>query len=154
MPGYKGHLAGGVVTFGAILYAMRMLDISYDQAQITSWCISCLAGCLFPDIDVKSKGQNVFYTIMLFLLLALLWCGYQRMFIALSIASVIPMIVRHRGIFHKLWFIVSAPLLAAFSVAALYPCYNSMIISNALFFIAGAISHLWLDVGLRRMLRF
>ena len=145
---------GGAVIFGGLLYAMHKLAIPYTQADVIPWAISMLAGCLFPDIDVKSKGQNVFYTLLLLILLALLWYGYERTFVALSVASVIPMIVRHRGIFHKLWFIVGAPLFMALFLTALYPWYNALIISNTLFFIAGAISHLWLDLGLKRMLRF
>lgn len=154
MPGYKGHLAGGTITFALALYAVSNAGILFTHAQAVQWFASALAGCLFPDIDVKSKGQNLFYKGMLCLLLLMIFYGYHRPFMLVSVAAMVPMIVRHRGLFHRLWFLIGMPALLAFFLAASYPAYGFTIYCNTFFFIIGAISHLWLDVGFKRMFRF
>lgn len=154
MPGYKGHLVGGTAAFAIALYAVHSAGIVFTQVQAAQWLISALAGCLFPDIDVKSKGQNLFYKIMLVILLGMIFYGYHRPFMIVSVAAMVPMIVRHRGIFHKLWFIILLPTFFALFLAASYSKYEAIIFSNTIFFVLGAVSHLWLDLGLKRMLRF
>lgn len=154
MPGYKGHLVGGTAAFAIALYAVHSAGIIFTQVQAAQWFISALAGCLFPDIDVKSKGQNIFYKAMLCMLLLMLFYGYHRPFVMVSVAAMVPMIVRHRGIFHRLWFIIGMPTFLALFLAASYPLYQFTITYNTLFFIIGAISHLWLDLGFKRMFRF
>lgn len=154
MPGYKGHLVGGTVAFGIALYAIHNTGHVFTHAQAVQWFASALAGCLFPDIDVKSKGQNLFYKAMLVLLLFMLFYGYRRPVVIVSLAAMVPMVVRHRGIFHRLWFLIGMPTSLALFLAASYPVYSSTIYYNTFFFILGAISHLWLDVGFKRMFRF
>jgi hypothetical protein len=151
MPGYKGHLVGGAVTFGLMVYAINSAGHSVTLAQALPWAGSTLAGCLFPDIDVKSKGQNFFYKVLIVVLIALLVGGYQRSFVAVSVASLVPMVVRHRGLFHRLWFIVGFPFFLALVLGSYYPMYQPGIYSNTFFFVVGAISHLWLDLGFKRM---
>jgi membrane-bound metal-dependent hydrolase YbcI (DUF457 family) len=70
------------------------------------------------------------------------------------VAAMVPMIVRHRGIFHRLWFVISFPVVLALFLVTFYPLYQSTIMYNSLFFMIGAISHLWLDLGFKRMIRF
>lgn len=152
MPGYKGHLVGGICTFALILYSIDTAGIAFTQFQAAQWFISAIIGCLFPDVDVKSKGQNIFYKSMLCALLFMLFYGYHRPFMLVSIAAMVPMVVRHRGLFHRLWFIVSMPMILALYLASSYPIHAPAIYFNALFFTLGAISHLWLDLGFKRMI--
>lgn len=152
MPGYKGHLVGGTLTFALALYAMDGAGVHFTHVQAVQWFISALAGCLFPDVDVKSKGQNIFYKGMLVALLCMLFYGYHRPFMMVSVAAMVPMIVRHRGIFHRLWFVIGMPTLGALFLATYYPAYESTIYFNTLFFVMGAISHLWLDLGFKKMI--
>jgi len=151
MPGYKGHLVGGAVTFGVALYAMQSAGVVFTHVQAAQWFISALAGCLFPDVDVKSKGQNILYKLLLVLLIVLLAYGYHRPFMVVSIAAMVPMIVRHRGLFHRLWFVIGFPAVLSILLVSYYPAYESTIYYNALFFVLGAISHLWLDLGIKKM---
>lgn len=152
MPGYKGHLVGGVAIYGLGLYALQSFNPTY--ATMAEWLLFALAGSLFPDIDIKSKGQKVFYRFLLIIFGILLLQGRFQLFILISILSVVPMIVRHRGLFHKLWFVILFPGLVTLVLSAYFPAYATILLYDASFFIAGAISHLWLDVGLRKMLRF
>ena len=113
MPGYKGHLVGGVVAFG-LLFAVLMYLICTQQPShlmIGEWLLCSLAGALFPDIDVKSKGQKYFYYVV-FIFLAFL-AAQQRfqMLTCFSFIAITPMLARHRGIFHCQWFVITVPLL-------------------------------------------
>jgi len=152
MPGYKGHLIGGVATYAVGLYLLNSMSPSY--ATMGEWLLCVLAGALFPDIDIKSKGQKLFYRFLLILFAFLLVSQRYQLLIFISIIAIVPMIVRHRGLFHKLWFVVGFPLLLALCLGAYFPIYRTVLLYDVLFFIAGAVSHLWLDVGLKRMLRF
>jgi len=73
---------------------------------------------------------------------------------ACSVMAVIPMLVRHRGIFHRLWFVMLFPLTMWYVTSIFVPIESKIILFDVFFFIAGSISHLWLDFGFWRMLRF
>ena len=154
MPGYKGHLAGGLCVGGAGLYLAFMYGMQPTYATMAEWMLCALAGSLFPDVDIKSKGQKLLYRFLLLLFLVLLVAGHVQVFILMSILAVVPMVVRHRGLFHKLWFVIGFPLIIALCLGAYFPAYRYILLYDAIFFIAGAVSHLWLDLGLRRMLKF
>lgn len=153
MPGYRGHLAGGAVVFGIMCILLRNNCSSFITAA--QWLGCALAGSLFPDIDIKSKGQKYFYWLILFGLAYLIFLERRRFewLAALSVVSVIPMLVRHRGLFHRLWFVILFPLSVWLGISIYFPAFSQPVLFNILFFIAGAISHLWLDMGLRRMMR-
>lgn len=154
MPGYKGHLFGGLVAFLVMVTFLVFKNVNPSAPLMFEWLLCTLAGSLFPDVDVKSKGQNYFYKLLLIILLILLVNGYIPLFILLAILAVTPMIVRHRGLFHKLWFIISFPLLIAVCLISFYPHYKMLIAYDIAFFILGAISHLYLDLGLKRLFQF
>jgi len=160
MPGYKGHLAGGCVAYGltlGLLYGflpyVALAKYGFSSLVALRWLFCALAGSLFPDIDVKSKGQKYFYWVILGFFLLLIIERKFKLLAASSIVSVLPMLVKHRGIFHKTWFVVLAPLglWALFGTYA--PEYSFALFLDVLFFIVGALSHLWLDLGLKRMMR-
>ena len=152
MPGYKGHLVGGCVAYIVLISIVYIQCPSYMIAG--RWLVCALAGSLFPDIDVKSKGQNYFYWLILCLTIILLFMQQLRRLAVLSIVSILPMLVRHRGIFHRWWFIVAIAM-GTWGVLCVYaPVYGKSLWLDMLFFIAGAFSHLWLDVGLRRMFKW
>lgn len=151
MPGYKGHLAGGCVAFSL---AMIMLYHKCPSSTVAfQWLGSTLAGSLFPDIDIKSKGQKYFYWIVL-LIIGLLTIKQQYQLLALcSVFSVLPMLVKHRGLFHRVWFVIGMPLSVWFLVSTYMPGYTYPMFYYTLFFVLGALSHLWLDLGIKQMLR-
>lgn len=151
MPGYKGHLAGGCVAYGVTLGLLHGYCTSLMVALC--WLLCALAGSLFPDIDVKSKGQKYFYWIILGFFLLLIIGRQFKLLAVSSIASVFPMLVKHRGIFHRAWFVVAAPLVLWTLISTYAPFYSQPSLFAVLFFIAGALSHLWLDMGLKGMVR-
>ena len=152
MPNYKGHLAGGAIAFACTL--VTIASHQNPTLLITAeWLLCTLAGSLFPDIDIKSKGQKYFYLIILIVLMALLATKRFTPFTILSIVALTPMLSNHRGLFHRTWFVVGVPLLVWYIVAHEFPALRMALWYDTIFFIAGALSHLWLDLGLRKMVR-
>lgn len=151
MPNYNSHLSAGSITFAAIL----LLVVPYYPPSITTaaeWFLFSLAGSLFPDIDIKSKGQRYFYW-FIFVLLILL--ATTKRFITLAIVStlaMVPLLGKHRGLFHRTWFIIIAPFVLWYIAACHYHAFADALFFDVLFFVAGALSHLWLDLGWRKML--
>lgn len=143
MPSYRVHLVGGLLTYLGILQIFKNADLSHHT--ILQGLVFCLLGALFPDIDVKSKGQKVFYTMLLLLLIYLI--AYQKycMFVVLSFLGIIPILVRHRGIFHHIWFLIVITCAGSLVVKSWCGYYEQVMLTNCWFFFAGAVSHVLLD---------
>lgn len=150
MPGYRGHIVGGAVVYAPMLIIFH----SYATPMIAVWWFAlAIAGALFPDIDTKSKGQKWFYRIMFLVLIGLLLFKRFALFATFSLMATLPLIVNHRTLFHRLWFVVMVPLVAAATLDwyEVTPFNDAFVAS--LFFIAGAVAHLVLDFGLKRTFR-
>lgn len=109
MPGYRGHLVGGGVAFVCTLLPASLL-VSISPILAAEWLICSLAGSLFPDIDIKSKGQKYFYYVIMIWILLLFSYGYYTQVAWSSVLSITPMLSKHRGIFHRYWFVTGVPL--------------------------------------------
>lgn len=152
MPGYKGHLVGGLTAYCLTIFICSWYVNAYPV--LAEWLICTLLGSLFPDVDVKSKGQNIFYVVLFIGALILL---VQQRYVTLSYVAVlaaIPLITRHRGLLHRFWFIIIAVAGSAYAIAHWYPNLSSRIYVDAGFFLIGAASHLYLDLGLKRMFKW
>lgn len=159
MPGYKGHLVGGVVAYAVTLFVLKNPHVTCGTAL--GWLGITCAGALFPDIDIKSKGQKYFYWFILLLLLWSIWRfreinSVARFNVVASIAiiSCLPMLVRHRGITHEPLFIIGCAVAGWFFISSLYPQYSCNASIYALFFAVGGLSHIWLDKGLIKKKRY
>src|SRR5437868_222807 len=104
MPNYKGHLCGGFVAYLCVMLAMVSIKPSLFTA--CEWLFFTLAGALFPDVDVKSRGQKYFYYFIFAVFVMLMYQDKHQMVSCLSIIAITPMLVRHRSIFHKIWFLI------------------------------------------------
>lgn len=154
MPGYKGHLAGGMIVFGALCFILVPAIIKQPSMLIIGeWLLFALAGSLFPDIDIKSKGQKYFYYVVFCFFIILAMSKRFEMLSCFSFIIITPMLARHRGIFHNFWFVITIPLIMWVFVAMAMPRVSQQFFFAILFFIAGAVSHLWLDFGARQMFR-
>lgn len=153
MANYKGHLFVGSLFF---LVSFYLLSWCFRPSLLLAvqWYLLALAGSLFPDIDVKSKGQNYFYWFIFWLLIFLAFMQQWRLIALVSIISIIPLLVHHRGICHRVWFVVGVPMTIALILSCYVPLCTNHLFYNAGFFVIGALSHIWLDLGLRKMLRW
>jgi len=146
---YKEHLLGGFASGMIVLFFIANYVCCNTIPVLTSleWLLFALAGSLFPDVDIKSKGQKLFYWVIVTLILLSLFKGNLSLAIYLALFSILPMLVRHRGLFHCTWFIVIFPLVAAALASVYLPNYRYSLFYDASFFIAGALSHLLMDFG-------
>ena len=151
MPNYKGHLLGGVILYSGVILAFALYTRSFFC--LAEWLACTLLGSLFPDIDTKSKGQKIVYCGLFAAALMLLCLQNFVMLAYLGLAALVPLVTNHRGLFHKLWFLVLVVCAGAAGIVMLYPYASSRIFTNALFFLVGVISHLWLDLGFVRMFK-
>ncbi len=145
MPGYKTHLVGGVVVYAigiALLNAVSSAHVTFVTAL--GWFFWCILGALFPDIDVKSKGQGFIYPFILLALLFFLYKSNIKEFMLLSICSLVPLVANHRGLFHNLFFIISLALVGALYVSNFF-LSTHFYITQVAFFSIGAFSHILLD---------
>ena len=64
MPGYKGHIVGAALAFAGTLLVVSK---TYPPTPLTAlqWFLLTILGALFPDVDIKSKGQGIFYRVVL-----------------------------------------------------------------------------------------
>jgi len=152
MPGYKGHLVGGAISF-LILLAIFQNHVS-SSLTYAEWLCASLCGCLFPDIDIKSKGQQLFYKLLLIITLGLLFLKKYMAGTLVCLFSFTPLMCRHRGLFHKAWFIIFLGFLFFAFMSISFPKYAHIVLYDIIFFVFGALSHLYLDLGWRRMWRY
>jgi membrane-bound metal-dependent hydrolase YbcI (DUF457 family) len=147
MPGYKGHLTGGLITaslaIGTAAVAGHAVHTPLQVAGIVSFC---LLGALFPDVDTDSKGQNLFYSIFILVDGTLIfprnyrWAAWFRLF------AMLPALGHHRGWTHTWWamLLVGAPI---FFIPGILLGISNITIFFIFYlaFTAGYFSHLLLD---------
>lgn len=148
MPGYRGHLVGGFVAFGLV----RFLLVPVNPTFITSieWLLVTLFGALFPDIDIKSRGQNIFYLALMVIYLGVLLMGKIAWSPFFVFAALFPMLLNHRGFSHNFLFLIILASAVGFGLSAAFPSYAYAAWLNALFLGSGMISHVMLDKWLLR----
>lgn len=146
MPGYRTHIVGGIGTFTALFYFFQKVS-SVQCAFLTA--LSCffvtILGSLFPDVDTKSKGQMIFYQGLLLYLLFLLWAQKFKTFMIITCLFMLPLLVPHRGLFHRIWFLTFLAVGAGSVVFFCFPTQSYDLSIHILFFYVGALSHVFLD---------
>ena len=143
MPGFKAHLVGGSIAYLLVLQLIK--SFQPPISVLVQGFIFCILGSLFPDVDIKSKGQNLFYVVGLITLCCFLYYDRTDLFIGLSLLLFTPLLVKHRGIFHQVWFLVFISIAMGLVIDSFHAHASSWAIKNALFFLVGAMSHIILD---------
>lgn len=155
MPGYKTHLVGGGVLFATIAYLSPLSKyptVWTPAFAAVCFCL-CLLGSLFPDIDIKSKGQMVFYKLLAMAIGFAIFSKEWETLSVLSLLSTIPLMLRHRGATHHPWFLILLAFTLAFLLnrhAGIDTKYTTIM---AFFFGVGAFSHIILDRGVAAVTR-
>ncbi len=150
MPSYRGHFLGSLCAyFVTALFLYKASLVTHIE-----WLFCAILGGLFPDIDTTSKGRKIWFRI--FVLITVLIVLQQKFYLIpiLLFISTIPLVVRHRGILHNIWFISCLLLITLVCVYWYKQRYFFPVFYDAVFFFAGVIAHLWLDMGFRRTLRW
>lgn len=148
MSNYRGHLLGGLG-----VYALAVVFLSLKGASFSThmYLLSAtLSGALFPDIDIKSKGQRLFLKILVLLLLFCLVMQAYIPFVMLLMIALFSCIIPHRGLFHNFGFIMILTALIALFMGYVVPAKAFIIFQMSSFFLAGVVSHLILDKGCKK----
>lgn len=151
MPNYKGHVFGGAFGFGVVIFLCALHQSSC--IQLVEWFLCVVAGSLFPDIDTKSKGQKIFYSMLACAMVICVINQQLTILAGIALAAMLPLLSNHRGIFHRLWFVMLLVGLASGALIIAYPAEQQRVLYDAGFFVVGVVSHLYLDVGLKNMIR-
>jgi hypothetical protein len=152
MPSYKGHLLGGFVVYIGLWKVLSLFQLSYNFSLHHQLVFlgATLVGSLFPDIDVASKMQKWFFIGMLIVLPCTLFYTLS-IFIALSTLCFLLLLIPHRTLTHSLPFIILIPCIITATAAWYSPAsMHGFLFSICTYFMAGALSHRLLDVGLMR----
>ena len=82
--------------------------ISLNIWQIALCFLTAMLAGLWPDVDIKSKGQKIFYRIFIVLNIILMYLGFyrgERQYINISailgLFAMMPLIGKHRGWTHS-----------------------------------------------------
>lgn len=152
MPGYRVHVGGGILFYIAGLFFISTYFIFHPPILLAlEWFFCTILGSLFPDIDTKSKGQLIFYKAIALCLFYLLWKRKIAAFIWLSLLAMVPQIVHHRGLFHKVWFVIALPFISALLFAKWFAVPQKLLLLDAFFFSIGALSHIFFDRSQTRL---
>lgn len=108
---------------------------------------------LFPDIDIKSKGQMLFYRLFFVLDLVLLLTNRYKEAALLGFLTLLPILSRHRGWTHTVWamLLIPLPILAGPMYFTKTPTTEGL--PFYLGAVAGYLSHLMADGMLFRRKR-
>jgi len=149
LPGYRGHVVGGALIWSGCFAAaiqFNMLQPSPETAVVLGG--TALMGALFPDTDTDSKGQNLFYLIMVILNLALMIKGMYRWSAVLGFCAMLPALGRHRGWTHTWWAMLLVPFPILLLPVVFYEQPLSRLLPLYLSAVIGYFSHLLLDRAL------
>jgi membrane-bound metal-dependent hydrolase YbcI (DUF457 family) len=148
LPNYKGHLFGGTIVFFVSLLGFHRFNPT--RLTMLEWYFFCLLGSLFPDVDTKSKGQKLFYQL---LMVVMVWFFAQQKLHAIAFVAFLaffPLVAKHRGFTHSISFLIL--LFGAIVTYSYCQCYAYLpiILFDLCYFFLGAVSHILLDKGIRK----
>lgn len=151
MAGYKGHISAGA-GFGLLMiiglaFSPLAEQLTLEEKLVKGLVVLWLAVMfgLFPDVDIKSKGQVLFYRIFFVLDIVLLVKKYYVEAALLGFLALLPIISKHRGWTHTFWAMLLVP-----SPILLGPMYfaKAPVLDGLPFYlgaVAGYFSHLIAD---------
>lgn len=145
---YRGHLLGGLAAYLMVIVAWGVYTSVFQH--YFPGLLATLAGALFPDIDIRSKGQRLFLKLLFLLVVLCLLLQASLPLMFLLMFSLLPILFPHRGLFHDIVFVGALILAASGSFLYMLPDKADMIILVAFFFFVGVISHLVLDKGFKK----
>lgn len=139
---FREHWIGGVVTYStffivslgatiavSIFYASPLdwnPTISVDPVKAMGcFAIAVLFG-LWPDVDIKSKSQKIFYSVLFALNIALIFKQKYLESALLGLFAMLPIISKHRGWTHSKVTMLLLPCLFLFiPIYAAYPSWGA-----------------------------
>jgi len=141
----KGHLFGGFIF---VLVAIHTISNYFFQPDLLDLILYLSIGLMFsvwPDVDIKSIGQKLFYTIFFITDIYLILLNEFKIAAFFGLIIILPILANHRGWTHSkiAMILIPTPFL-------IYPIYisGSFDFSGLPFYacaVTGYFSHLVLD---------
>ncbi|WP_147821491.1 metal-dependent hydrolase [Salidesulfovibrio onnuriiensis] len=147
MPGYKGHIAGGAL-FGVmgVVGGVMLGYLALDPLHLAGLLGFCLLGAMFPDTDTDSKGQNLYYGLLIVIDAGLIFMKMYVWASWLGLCAMLPALGHHRGWTHTWWAMLLVPLPIVLIPAVLIGDRSiEPFFRFYLAFVLGYFSHLLLD---------
>ena len=163
MAGYRGHIAGATVFFAiyfGLVVLVFLVDAAYQQftiMELTGYPLAmfglCLMFGLWPDVDINSIAQDIFYTIFFLIDVVLIVTRHFEEAAYLGLFAILPILGKHRGWTHSWWamLLIPSPLLIL-----PYLFYPDRPLAGLPFYgaaVVGYLSHLFMDGLLLRTKR-
>lgn len=142
----KGHILGGLVFAWIFLAVLSNFFFVPTATELVMFIGIAVMFSLWPDVDIKSIGQKVFYTIF-FITDAILVFYFQDYKAAayFGLLIILPVLAKHRGWTHSkiTAVILPAPLI----LIPMYTHGGSLASGLPFYFaaVAGYFSHLFFD---------
>lgn len=154
MPNFRQHLLGGLLLYTVILLALvTFFHYHISMHRLIEWLACIILGSLLPDVDTGSKGRRVWFRLAIITACILVLVHAWLPICVLVVAMCLPLLVRHRGILHSLWFYLVMCVVIIIMSFCWCPRYVHLVAGDLVFLMLGVLSHLWLDMGLVRMLK-
>ena len=142
----KGHIVGGFVFLWLFLTVLSNYFFVPSAMEIVIFAAIAIMFALWPDVDIKSIGQKLFYSIffitdvvLIFYFKELETAAYFGMLI------ILPILAKHRGWTH--WRSTAILLPVPLMLAPMY-MYGGTLLEGAPYYCAavtGYFSHLFFD---------
>lgn len=142
MANYKGHIAGSIIFFLAGLALLSPICVKNEYIPLL---LSTLIGALFPDLDTKSKGRNIFKKLLPIIIIILIIKNDLHSLLLTILFFSFSLFVGHRGIFHRTWFLCLNGLLFTSLIHTIFATTLKKDLLIWAFFLLGSLSHLVLD---------
>ncbi len=115
MSSYRGHLVGGSILFVPFLLLLgaliewRALSGPTLLLEVGILFGICLLFALWPDVDIKSRGQTIFYRLFFVFDVLLIATHRYEPAAYLGLFALLPIIGKHRGWTHTVWAAILLP---------------------------------------------
>jgi membrane-bound metal-dependent hydrolase YbcI (DUF457 family) len=110
---YKGHIAGGAFAFIIYIAVLVVFFAFKPSYEVLIWFGLCILASIWPDIDINSNAQKLFYGFFLVLDGVFLISGRYKEAALLGLFALLPILGKHRGWTHSISaaFLVPSPLI-------------------------------------------
>jgi len=142
----KGHIVGGFVFLWLFLTVLSNYFFVPSAMEIVIYAAIAIMFSLWPDVDIKSIGQKLFYSIFFLTDVALIFYFKELETAAyFGLLIILPILAKHRGWTH--WRSTAILLPVPLMLAPMY-MYGGTLLEGAPYYCAavtGYFSHLFFD---------
>ena len=143
MPGYQGHTIGALFFCGLLYLFPFWLPLAFPE-KLLCVGITVFFG-LWPDVDIKSKGQTIFLSGFLIVDAILIQREEYKTASYLGLLIALPIISKHRGWTHNYFAMVLIPVIFYLVLLHYTGSHPLLLLPYFLAALLGYSSHLILD---------